>query len=407
MTIYKTAAMSLLTGILGSGKTIRAVQLMDEAVKADEKVYQSGFKGLTVPGVIDWEDPRKWQELPSGAILFVDEAQKWFGERRQGYAPDYLKAMNTMRGEEGVRMVLLTQHPKYLDSHIKDLVGCHEHLLRESGKASSKLWRSDEIMEDPRSPRGRSKADQETFRFPLETAAKMVVSANSDHTIKYRMPSLVKKAILIGGSGALLLGGAWFLLFRNAYADANAAKTATAAAPSSATPTQAGRGAATNNAGRGDAKADSKPRWELMTQIEWDRQLSAYSQQARPRFASMPWTAPMWDDRAPTSDPQLLCMSSGEGVDARGEHLPLTCTCLTEQGTPYEIEPGECRRIARRGPEYNPYLRSQQNNVQAPPQAASVQPAPAVPDATVIPNGANKTQTFPETPGYQCETCGS
>ncbi|KLB49297.1 zonular occludens toxin domain-containing protein, partial [Xanthomonas euvesicatoria] len=113
-----------------------------------------GFKGLAVPGVIDWEDPRKWQELPAGAILFVDEAQKWFGERRAGYAPDYLKAMNTMRGEEGVRMVLLTQHPKYLDSHIKDLVGCHEHLLRESGKLSSKLFRSDEIMEDPRSPRG-------------------------------------------------------------------------------------------------------------------------------------------------------------------------------------------------------------------------------------------------------------
>ncbi|MCF5956023.1 zonular occludens toxin domain-containing protein, partial [Xanthomonas perforans] len=87
MTIYKTAAMSLITGILGSGKTLRSVNLMNEAIKEGEKVYQSGFKGLAVPGVIDWEDPRKWQELPAGAILFVDEAQKWFGERRAGYAP--------------------------------------------------------------------------------------------------------------------------------------------------------------------------------------------------------------------------------------------------------------------------------------------------------------------------------
>lgn len=75
MSIYKTAAMSILTGILGSGKTLRAVQLMMEAIKDGEKVYQWGFKGLQVPGVIDWEDPRKWQELPAGSILFVDEAQ--------------------------------------------------------------------------------------------------------------------------------------------------------------------------------------------------------------------------------------------------------------------------------------------------------------------------------------------
>ncbi|XQA67123.1 zonular occludens toxin domain-containing protein [Xanthomonas sacchari] len=327
MSIYKTAAMSILTGILGSGKTLRAVQLMNEAIKDGEKVYQSGFKGLTVPGVIDWEDPRQWQQLPPGAILFVDEAQKWFGERRSGYAPDYLKAMNTMRGEEGVRMVLLTQHPKYLDSHIKDLVGCHEHLLRESGKLSSKLFRTDEIMEDPRSPRGRAKADSETFRFPIETAGKMYVSANSDHTIKYRMPALVKKAIIIGGAGALLLGLTWYFLFRGAYKQIADAEPAGAAAAGPATP---GRSGGTGSPG---AVAERVPRTG-----------SDYVASITPLVQDVPWSAPAYLARPVVSDPHVYCMSTSN-----------SCRCVTEQNTRMVVRDDVCRDIARNGEPYNPY----------------------------------------------------
>lgn len=330
MSIYKTAAMSILTGILGSGKTLRAVQLMTLAIEEGEKVYQSGFKGLTVPGVIDWEDPRKWQELPPGAILFVDEAQKWFGERRSGYAPDYLKAMNTMRGEEGVRMVLLTQHPKYLDSHIKDLVGCHEHLLRESGKLSSKLYRTDEIMEDPRSPRGRSKADSETFRFPIETAGKMYVSANSDHTIRYRMPALVKKAILIGGAGALALGATWFFLFRNAYAEIDANKEQGAVAdPAAPTAGRGGEGA--------PAQSNSSSRVAMRTGADYIAAIT-------PLVQDVPWSAPAYMERAVVSDPHLYCMSTDN-----------TCRCVTEQATRVVVRDDVCRDIARWGEPYNPF----------------------------------------------------
>jgi hypothetical protein len=335
VSIYKTAAMSLLTGILGSGKTLRAVQLMTEAVKEGEKVYQSGFKGLTVSGVIDWEDPREWRQLPAGAILFVDEAQKWFGERRSGYAPDYLKAMNTMRGEEGVRMVLLTQHPKYLDSHIKDLVGCHEHLLRESGKLSSKLYRTDEIMEDPRSPRGRSKADTETFRFPIETAGKLYVSANSDHTIKYRMPALVKKAIIIGGAGVLLLGGAWFFLFRTAYSEIDkSGQQAAAAAPATATPERGGGGAPAGT---------SQPDRVVI------RTGSDYVAAITPQVQDVPWSAPAYLGRPIVSDPHVYCMSTAN-----------SCRCVTEQNTRLIIRDDVCREIARNGEPYNPFKAPQQ-----------------------------------------------
>lgn len=340
MSIYKTAAMSLLTGILGSGKTLRAVQLMDQAVKEGEKVYQAGFKDLAVPGVIDWEDPRLWQQLPSGAILFVDEAQKWFGERRSGYAPDYLKAMNTMRGEEGVRMVLLTQHPKYLDSHIKDLVGCHEHLLRESGKHSSKLFRSDEIMEDPRSPRGRSKADTETFRFPLETAGKMYTSANSPHTIKYRMPALVRKAIMVGGLGAIALGTVWFLLFRGAYADVAKAKEQ-GGAGAALTATPAGQpGSAAAPAAGGAAKGP--------------RTGADYVAMITPLVQDVPWSAPAFVTREVVSDPHVYCLSTAN-----------TCRCVTEQHTRVVMRDDVCRDIARNGEPYNPFKPPQQQRTES------------------------------------------
>lgn len=383
MSIYKTAAMSLLTGILGSGKTLRAVQLMNAAIEEGEKVYQAGFKGLTVPGVIDWEDPRKWQELPPGAILFVDEAQKWFGERRSGYAPDYLKAMNTMRGEEGVRMVLLTQHPKYLDSHIKDLVGCHEHLLRESGKLSSKLYRSDEIMEDPRSPRGRSKADQETFRFPIETAGKMYVSANSPHTIKYRMPAVVKKAILIGGTGALLLGGTWFFLFRSAYADVAGAEEQGAAAT-------LGEPTASRSGGSDPARTTTATRVAMQTGEDYVAAIT-------PQVQDVPWSAPAFMARPVVSDPHVYCMSTEN-----------SCRCVTEQMTRMVIRDDVCRDIARWGEPYNPF--------KAPTQVASTAPqqreADTLPrreqasytasvEGGVIPRTQRALGTFPESPPYK------
>lgn len=375
MSIYKTAAMSLLTGILGSGKTMRAVQLMDGAVKEGEKVYQCGFKGINVEGVIDWEDPRKWQELPPGAILFVDEAQKWFGERRSGHAPDYLKAMNTMRGEEGVRMVLLTQHPKYLDSHIKDLVGCHEHLLRESGKLSSKLWRCDEIMEDPRSPRGRSKADVETFKIPVKEYGDKIVSANSPHTIKYRMPALLKKAILIGGLGALFLGGTWFFVVKGALGDRAKANEKAAGGAGSPTATlSAGRLSATSSSGRGASGSEgARPKWESEV---------AYATDHLPRFGTMPWTAPVFDSRAPVAKPELYCMSSLPSPDE--PHEP-SCTCLTEQGTTYDLTQAECRRVARFGVPYNPYKEGEdREGRQGPEQTASESELPISRAASVV-----------------------
>lgn len=106
-----------------------------------------------------------------------------------------------------------------------------------------------------------------------------------------------------------------------------------------------------------------------------------YAEAHLPRFATMPWSARVFDSRSVTADPILLCMSTGAGTGAQGEYLDASCTCLTEQGTRYDISDGECRRVARYGTPHNPYRATRE--VMQPPgqqQSAAVQVHAPAPD---------------------------
>ena len=94
--IGNTASITLITGLPGSGKTLRAVKFCKEAVDRGEVLFVSNLNGLKLPH-IPFEDPRQWRELPKGAVLVIDEAQQFFRTRRGGDAPEYLTAMETIR----------------------------------------------------------------------------------------------------------------------------------------------------------------------------------------------------------------------------------------------------------------------------------------------------------------------
>ena len=109
-----------------------------------------------------------------------------------------------------------------------------------------------------------------------------------------------------------------------------------------------------------------------------------YAQQHLPRIGMMPWTAPVFDDRGITADPQLICMSSPGGPDAQGVYKDASCTCLTEQGTAYDLPQPECRTIARRGPVYNPYKERSREAQQQPLHAQQQRATAAQPPAAVV-----------------------
>jgi hypothetical protein len=77
-----------------------------------------------------------------------------------------------------------------------------------------------------------------------------------------------------------------------------------------------------------------------------------YAEWLKPRIDGQPWTAPAYDGaQLPPKPPRVFCMASGLDMSE-------TCTCVTEQGTIYLVDPNRCRVIARNG-QYEPFRDSE------------------------------------------------
>ena len=207
--LASTASITLITAIPGSGKTLRIVtwikeQAIDKGLAvfvADDSEGNRGIKGLKIPHV-RFANPREWEDIPPGSVLVVDEAQDWFRARRSGDPPPYLTAMERIR-HKGVRLLLATQQPNYLDAHLRGLVGCHEHLVREEGKEECKIYRHNEVIEDVRSEKARARYDSEVWKFPKENYA--LYQSAEVHTVKKVMKARTKKGFKLGAVAAVFL----------------------------------------------------------------------------------------------------------------------------------------------------------------------------------------------------------
>ena len=72
----------LLTGLPGSGKSLRMVTYMKQALALGRPVYVCNMPDIKLAGVQILENPHDWRTLPPEAVLFVDEAQRFFRARR-------------------------------------------------------------------------------------------------------------------------------------------------------------------------------------------------------------------------------------------------------------------------------------------------------------------------------------
>lgn len=379
--IGDTAAISLLTGLPGAGKSLRMAEAISKLVEKGEHVFACNIDGLKIPGVTLWEDARKWRELPAGAILFVDEAQAFFPERRGGEAPEYVR-MNKIR-HDGIRLVLATQQPNYLDTYLRGLVGYHEHLLRRAGKQESFLFRENQVMDVVRQKLATIKRnyDYEVYKFKPRYFA--CYDSAQTHQIKYQMPALVKKALMILPVAALLAGGAWYAVYRDTMFAKKAEAPAQETAP--VAPSLAGASAPSGTSGAG--KVDSG---------------EAYVASLTPLVSDVPWSAPAYVGRPVVSDPHLYCMSTDN-----------SCRCVTEQYTrpTIPVRDDVCRDIARWGEPYNPFKAPQTARQDDPvPYGGSEakerqgvkpeQSGRAVGPGVAIEAGVNASQSFPDNKPY-------
>ena len=317
--IAKDAAITLITAPPGSGKTLRVVWYIREALKAGEQVFVCNLNGLVSTGEfagwVPFDDPAKWEQLPPGAVLVVDEAQQFF-RAATGHAPAYITAMETIR-HRGIRLILITQHPALLHSNIRALIGRHEHLVRENGKTSAIVYRRNSVIDNVRSDSALRREDSSTWSYPTELYD--AYNSAEVHTVKRVITSRAKKAaVLIVVSVALIAG----IVYR-----VNSKMQANASNPDSAVPASISIFGASGSA------------------LPKPRTAAEYADQFTPVIPSMPWTMPATMQRDVLVQPKIYCMSS-----------ELFCNCLTEQGTRHRLADSECRDIARNGPPYNPFL---------------------------------------------------
>lgn len=358
----------LFTGQPGNGKTALMVErLIAEAKKAERPLFYAGIKGLR-PGLATLiKDIREWNAVkpgevctcddyegqedengdpviskctahvvPAGSLIFVDEAWKWFGHlhdaSRQATPPHALKLAE--HRHRGIDFVWTSQQPNQLYPFVRGLIADHHHVVRRFGTRFIDVFSWGELVEDVKSTAKREHAQRKTRTLPSDAFG--AYKSAEVHTIKAKLPLKVLAVPLLAVAAIVLGWWAYSSLRPDAFAETvtgkQTANAAPAASPSSAVPV-------------GDG-ASSGPKWETRTE---------YAVAHLPRFGTMPWTAPVYDQRGITADPQLFCMASLSGTVADGTRREPSCTCLTEQGTRYELSGPECRTVARHGQPYNPY----------------------------------------------------
>lgn len=143
MSLQADRPIMLITATPGGGKTALAVKIMKEAVEAGRPLFVMGIPDLnlphsTCPPIKEWTETREDPDnpdlslpfftFPPNALIVLDEAQRVFRLRASASkVPDHVAAFETVR-HTGVTFILITQHPNFIDSHIRNLVGQHVHL---------------------------------------------------------------------------------------------------------------------------------------------------------------------------------------------------------------------------------------------------------------------------------------
>lgn len=371
-------AIDLVTGQPGHGKTAYAIDKAFQAQKEGREVYAHGIKDFDYDKAKFkyLDDPTKWQELPDGAYILLDECYTSFPNRNPGSkVPEHVEALARHR-HRGFDFMLVCQQGLQLDPFIRGLVETHTHVRQTSVfKKKTKLKRWTQYQNNTQ---GQCMDVEDwirpTYVFDYYTSTTKI-------TTKRSMPMWMRWLLI--GFGILFViaaGMKWWFDSKIAQYSSEASPTASAAAAPGT------RGAHVPGV---DAAART-----YATPTE-------YAVAHLPRLALTPWSAPIYDGQAPTRQPEWLCMSSTPSDDDPREP---SCTCLTEQGTKVEISQPECRSIARNGPQYNPYKQV------AAPQVATVAPVQPVidpvasPGAVVGHTAGSRADPFPRSEGYRPDT---
>lgn len=344
----------LQTGVPGSGKTSSVVNMLmtDESythftdkdgVKKKRPLFVNGIPELKIEHeeLTDEQIKEKpFQDfLPYGSLVIIDEAHRLMGTRSAASkVPPFIEAFALHR-HHGLDIVLITQHPSFLDSFVRKLVQRHMHVsIKPVGR---KLYEWNECVDQPDSSVNIAKAIERTFVVPKKTFG-MYKSAEVHTKPKRRIPkSLIFVVLFI----PLLIGFTLYTINNMSKRfSADEQQTTSIIAASDVDGVVPKTSPATADIGQ-----NLKPEDFVPTLVE------------------KPESKPIYNGvrQVKTFEYPVGCVDGGKSG----------CTCYSSQGTPLkEITKAMCKDYVKNGLPFNPYKEEQQT-VQQPqtaPQTAYV-----------------------------------
>lgn len=339
----------LQTGVPGSGKTSSVVNMLmtDESythftdkdgVKKKRPFFVNGIPELKIEHEELSDEQIKSQPfqdfLPYGSLVIIDEAQRLMGTRSAASkVPPFIEALATHR-HHGLDIVLITQHPSFLDSFVRRLVQRHMHVsIKPVGR---KLYEWNECVDQPDSSANIAKAIERTFVVPKKSFG-MYKSAEVHTKPKRRIPkSLIFVVLFI----PLLIGFTLYTINNMSKRfSADGQQTTATTAASDVEGTESKTSPATADIGQNLKPEDFVP-----------------------TLAEKPESKPIYNGvrQVKTFEYPVGCVDGGKSG----------CTCYSAQGTPLkEITKAMCKDYAKNGLPFNPYKDEQQQAAQQ-PQAA-------------------------------------
>lgn len=360
----------LITGVPGAGKTCYMVsQMLKDPDFKNRPLYVDGVNELDANAIpyIDMPegcDGSNWHTwLPDGAILVIDECQRYWRSRPGGRAvPDAVQAMETHR-HKGIDIWLLTQDANKLDSAIRGLVEVHRHF------SMSKLGvrRCMEWWQKVGNPVSRVDVKSATITpyFLDETAQKHYKSSVQHNEVKAKKSlwAIFLPVFFLFGILMMLVGAYYvYKIFFSEQTPQLSKEEKTKIVSSQSTPLSQPKLTTEDNTTNGIVEGFSTQKVASEPAIKPN---TLKPDDFKPAIDGQPWTAPIYaayngHNSIKTMPYPVACIKSTD-----------KCTCYEEQGTPIRgMDRNLCLDFVENGI-YNPYKTPDSNNISSPSGAVA------------------------------------
>lgn len=316
----------LVTGAPGHGKTQWTLFHVEKEYRGKvdpggsrRRVFYSGIPELS----LDWDmmdDPTALEQVPTGSIIVIDEAQKIFRARGTGAAvPPHVAYLETHR-HLGHDLFVITQHPMLIDGNVRRLVDKHYHIQRPFGMQRANVHRFEQVNERP--DKSRLGSVKTGWNYSKEVQG--WYKSAEVHTVKRSIPARIWFFLSL----PFLIGGLSYYTYNYLH------RQMTKGQHETTTPGQPGANGVPPPAGPVRPQSDVH---DLTSQ--------------QPRVQGLAYTAPAYDHVMPVNAAPVpsACISSSRG-----------CRCWTDQATKLDVPDDLCRQIVKDG-----WYDARRNEVQA------------------------------------------